>query len=89
MHEVSCEEGMLPVLVPQTQNKNSRPSLSKIILSLDSEAEKQKALTHVLTALQITYARYSRSPLDVSPLAFYACDKDAVLIGKCGIRGVL
>ncbi|ESO89418.1 hypothetical protein LOTGIDRAFT_218809 [Lottia gigantea] len=43
---------------PQSnQNKNGRPSLSKIILSLESDQEKQKALTHVLTALQIIFAR--------------------------------
>ncbi|KAK6172413.1 hypothetical protein SNE40_016067 [Patella caerulea] len=40
-----------------SQNKNGRPSLSKIILSLESDQEKQKALSHVLTALQIVFAR--------------------------------
>ncbi|KAL8607282.1 hypothetical protein ACOMHN_047613 [Nucella lapillus] len=39
------------------QSKQYRPSLSKIILSLDSSVEKKRALGHVLTALQIAYAR--------------------------------
>ncbi|KAK7097783.1 E3 ubiquitin-protein ligase HERC2-like isoform X3 [Littorina saxatilis] len=38
-------------------NKQCRPSLSKIILALDSSAERKRALAHVLTALQISYAR--------------------------------
>ncbi|KAK7486952.1 hypothetical protein BaRGS_00021768, partial [Batillaria attramentaria] len=36
--------------------KHSRPSLSKIILSLETTAEKKRALAHVLTALQISHA---------------------------------
>jgi hypothetical protein len=35
----------------------ARLSLSKILLSLESNAAKQKALQHVLNALQIMYAR--------------------------------
>ncbi|XP_048243824.1 E3 ubiquitin-protein ligase HERC2-like isoform X1 [Haliotis rufescens] len=57
LFEPQGEEGALPATVPQLQNKNSRPSLSKILLSLESDVEKQKALAHVLTALQILYAR--------------------------------
>lgn len=38
-------------------NKHCRPSLSKIILSLDSSVDKKRALGHVLTALQISHAR--------------------------------
>ncbi|MCL4127827.1 UNVERIFIED_CONTAM: hypothetical protein GTU68_029447, partial [Idotea baltica] len=33
------------------------PSLSRIVLSLDSSATKQAALQHILNALQIIYAR--------------------------------
>ncbi|XP_033111225.1 E3 ubiquitin-protein ligase HERC2-like [Anneissia japonica] len=42
--------------VPSNLGKH-RPSLAKIILSLDSNAAKQQALNYILTALQITYAR--------------------------------
>lgn len=41
--------------------KPARPSLAKIILSLDSHAAKQQALSHVLAALHIMYARCVRS----------------------------
>ncbi|XP_068449209.1 E3 ubiquitin-protein ligase HERC2 isoform X1 [Clinocottus analis] len=37
--------------------KPNRPSLAKILLSLDGNAAKQQALCHVLSALQILYAR--------------------------------
>ena len=37
--------------------KQSRLSLSRILLSLDSTASKQKSLQHILNALQIIYAR--------------------------------
>ena len=37
--------------------KSSRSSLSRILLSLESNASKQKALQHVLNALQIMYVR--------------------------------
>ena len=37
--------------------KSSRLSLSKILLSLESNASKQKALQHILNALQIIYVR--------------------------------
>ena len=43
---------------PSVTSKTARPSLAKIILSQDSDVAKQLALSHVLTALQITYARY-------------------------------
>lgn len=39
--------------------KPNRPSLAKILLSLDGNLAKQQALSHVLTALQITYARWA------------------------------
>ncbi|XP_038616113.1 E3 ubiquitin-protein ligase HERC2 [Tachyglossus aculeatus] len=38
-------------------SKPNRPSLAKILLSLDGNLAKQQALSHVLTALQIMYAR--------------------------------
>jgi E3 ubiquitin-protein ligase HERC2 len=38
-------------------SRTSRQSLSKILLSLESNAAKQKALQHILNALQIIYAR--------------------------------
>lgn len=37
--------------------KPNRPSLAKILLSLDGNHAKQQALSHVLTALQIMYSR--------------------------------
>uniref|UniRef100_A0A672Q5U6 E3 ubiquitin-protein ligase HERC2 n=1 Tax=Sinocyclocheilus grahami TaxID=75366 RepID=A0A672Q5U6_SINGR len=37
--------------------KPNRPSLAKILLSLDGNLAKQQALSHVLSALQIMYAR--------------------------------
>lgn len=37
--------------------KPNRPSLAKILLSIDGNLAKQQALSHVLTALQIMYAR--------------------------------
>ena len=42
---------------PSTGRKFSRLSLSRILLSLDSNASKQKSLQHILNALQIIYAR--------------------------------
>uniref|UniRef100_A0A8C0GP25 E3 ubiquitin-protein ligase HERC2 n=1 Tax=Chelonoidis abingdonii TaxID=106734 RepID=A0A8C0GP25_CHEAB len=38
-------------------SKPNRPSLAKILLSLDGNLAKQHALSHILTALQIMYAR--------------------------------
>ncbi len=50
-------EGMTssPVTTPQS----SRPSLTRIILSLDGMVAKQQALGHLLQALQIVVARYA------------------------------
>lgn len=42
----------------QSNVKPNRPSLAKILLSLDGNLAKQQALSHVLSALQIMYARY-------------------------------
>ncbi|XP_077868707.1 E3 ubiquitin-protein ligase HERC2-like [Saccoglossus kowalevskii] len=42
----------------RSQSKQ-RPSLAKIVLSLETSTAKQQALTHILTALQIIYARYA------------------------------
>lgn len=42
----------------QSSVKPNRPSLAKILLSLDGNLGKQQALSHVLSALQIMYARY-------------------------------
>lgn len=42
----------------QSSAKPNRPSLAKILLSLDGNLAKQQALSHVLSALQIMYARY-------------------------------
>lgn len=42
----------------QSMVKPNRPSLAKILLSLDGNLAKQQALSHVLSALQIIYARY-------------------------------
>lgn len=41
----------------QSSTKPNRPSLAKILLSLDGNLAKQQALSHVLSALQIMYAR--------------------------------
>ncbi|XP_024133922.1 E3 ubiquitin-protein ligase HERC2 isoform X2 [Oryzias melastigma] len=41
----------------QSSLKPNRPSLAKILLSLDGNLAKQQALSHVLSALQIMYAR--------------------------------
>nr|XP_057930110.1 E3 ubiquitin-protein ligase HERC2 isoform X4 [Doryrhamphus excisus] len=41
----------------QSNVKPNRPSLAKILLSLDGNLAKQQALSHVLSALQIMYAR--------------------------------
>lgn len=38
-------------------SKPNRPSLAKILLSLDGNLAKQQALSYILTALQIMYAR--------------------------------
>uniref|UniRef100_A0A8C9LQP1 HECT domain-containing protein n=1 Tax=Piliocolobus tephrosceles TaxID=591936 RepID=A0A8C9LQP1_9PRIM len=40
-----------------SNSKPNRPSLAKILLSLDGNLAKQQALSHILTALQIMYAR--------------------------------
>lgn len=40
-----------------SNSKPNRPSLAKILLSLDGHLAKQQALSHILTALQIMYAR--------------------------------
>ena len=42
----------------QGEDEIKRPSLTKIILSLPSLSRQQEALRHMLTALQIAYARY-------------------------------
>ncbi|XP_062251671.1 LOW QUALITY PROTEIN: E3 ubiquitin-protein ligase HERC2 [Platichthys flesus] len=41
----------------QSNVKSNRPSLAKILLSLDGNPAKQQGLSHVLSALQIMYAR--------------------------------
>lgn len=46
----------------QSSVKPSRPSLAKILLSLDGNLAKQQALSHVLSALQIMYARCCTVP---------------------------
>lgn len=57
LKESPADEGAsAPVPVPQSKI-TQRPSLARVILSLDSNTAKQQALSHVLTALQIMYAR--------------------------------
>ena len=41
----------------QSSVKPHRPSLAKILLSLEGNLVKQQSLSHVLSALQILYAR--------------------------------
>lgn len=59
IHEGPAEDSFYATTNADTGlKKNIRPSLSKIILSLESTAEKRRALSHVLSALQISYARF-------------------------------
>ncbi|KAJ8297784.1 hypothetical protein KUTeg_024315 [Tegillarca granosa] len=58
MNESVSEDSNTPApVVPSPATKTSRPSLAKIILSQETDSAKQQALGHVLTAIQITYAR--------------------------------
>ena len=71
---------------PQESNavdttKNARPSLSNIILSLESNVAKQQALQHVLNALHIMQARSAvvtalRSHTDVVTACEKSCQPD-------------
>lgn len=56
MTEGLGEESVVSPVNP-TPVKPMRPSLAKIILSLDTIGAKQQALSHILSALQIIYAR--------------------------------
>jgi len=59
MNEGNCDDNHnQTVAVPIQSVKTARPSLAKIILSQESDTAKQQALNHILTALQIIYARY-------------------------------
>ena len=49
--------GMNNTTVSSPPPKPNRPSLAKILLSLEGTAAKQHALAHILQALQIIYAR--------------------------------
>ena len=55
------DSGQEDRVVPQASNlticKTTRPSLAKIILSLDGSPAKQQALSHILSALHIMHAR--------------------------------
>ncbi|XP_064637694.1 E3 ubiquitin-protein ligase HERC2-like isoform X2 [Lineus longissimus] len=51
------EEGPVDPAPNNNQTKSNRPSLAKIILSLETNGDKQQALAQILTALQIIYAR--------------------------------
>ncbi|GFN81530.1 E3 ubiquitin-protein ligase herc2-like, partial [Plakobranchus ocellatus] len=57
IHDEKDESLNIPAKDMSNRNKSNRPSLSKIILYMDSTLEKQRALNHVLNALQIKYAR--------------------------------
>ncbi|CAH1776574.1 unnamed protein product, partial [Owenia fusiformis] len=58
LHETGVEDTIVTPAGQTTSTiKTPRPSLAKIVLSLDSNASKQQALVHILTALQIIYAR--------------------------------
>lgn len=46
-----------PASLLVTPEKTERPLLTKVVLSLPIHKKKQKALGHILTALQIAYAR--------------------------------
>ena len=51
------EDGVVPQASNLTICKAIRPSLAKIILSLDGSPAKQQALSHILSALHIMHAR--------------------------------
>lgn len=55
----------------QSSVKPNRPSLAKILLSLDGNLAKQQALSHVLSALQIMYARYGVPLVLIIDFVFY------------------
>lgn len=56
--EVIVESAVASVVSPLvTAEKKERPLLTKVVLSLPVHRKKQKALGHILTALQIAYAR--------------------------------
>ncbi|XP_021378315.1 E3 ubiquitin-protein ligase HERC2-like isoform X2 [Mizuhopecten yessoensis] len=58
MNESVADDAHPSAPAPSTPTtKVIRPSLAKIILSQETDLAKQQALGHVLTALQITYAR--------------------------------
>ncbi|CAG5129601.1 unnamed protein product, partial [Candidula unifasciata] len=57
IHDDKDESYHIPCKDLNNREKSNRPSLSKIILYMDSTLEKQRALNHVLNALQIKYAR--------------------------------
>ena len=54
--EVAPEEGVTTATVP-CPSKLNRPSLAKIILSMDNTASKQQSLGHILAAFTILTAR--------------------------------
>jgi len=55
LSEVAAAVAAAPVSVKN--EKKERPLLTKVVLSLPVHKKKQKALGHILTALQIAYAR--------------------------------
>ncbi|XP_048589232.1 E3 ubiquitin-protein ligase HERC2 isoform X2 [Nematostella vectensis] len=57
--------------------KRHRPSLAKIVLSLNTNCERQQALGHILTALQIIYARDAVVGALMDSQAFLASDPKA------------
>ena len=72
---------------PSVTSKTARPSLAKIILSQDSDVAKQLALSHVLTALQITYARYRKCSKILNTFLFLFSNK--MLIFRARIHKML
>ena len=55
--ESSPDDGSATQASNLTTCKPIRPSLAKIILSLDGSTAKQQALSHILSALHIMHAR--------------------------------
>lgn len=62
------------VISNEISGKRHRPSLAKIVLSLNSNHERQQSLSHILTSLQIMYARDSVVEALMDSKAFLSTD---------------
>lgn len=62
------------VISNEVSGKRHRPSLAKIVLSLNANHERQQSLSHILTSLQIMYARDSVVEALMDSKAFLSTD---------------